>query len=305
LRLWQVPKLEWLNTHFRRQGAVAFARSPMGGIVAELTSPAGSATVALEGAQVLDWRQGAERGLLWLSPAARLGTGRPVRGGIPVCWPWFGPHPSDPAAPAHGFVRTRQWEVVRTEAEPDATRLLLATLVEAGDRPDWPHAAGLRLEIELGAGLALTLETQNLGKSAIELTEALHTYFRIGDIAAVRIDGLEGCAYIDKLDGGKLKSQSGPVTIDREVDRIYVGATDRLALVDPGLGRRISIDSVGSRSAVVWNPWLEKSARLGDMGPEGYRRMVCIETANAGDDRVILASGDTHRLEARLSVLQI
>lgn len=290
------PGIPELNGTFGRDGTVAFEASALGGPVARLEAGGSTAVVALQGAQVLSWiAGGAER--LWLSPVSRLDAGRAVRGGIPICWPWFGPHPVDSTKPAHGFVRTRLWTVVAAAAEGNSASLTLETATRAADRTLWRHVASARLTITLARSLSLTLQTTNAGGEAIQVTQALHTYFRIGDIAAVEIEGLDGVPYVDKMDGGARKLQAGVISIDREVDRIYVGDTSQIALRSAAAEGLMRIESRGSRSAVIWNPWMEKAIRLGDMGPPGsYRQMICVETANAGDDAVTIPPGGTHTL---------
>ena len=274
---------------------LAFEASPLGGTIARLVHGNAQALVALHGAQVLNWTIDGI-GLLWLSPVARIRAGKGLRGGIPVCWPWFGDSP-DPGKPAHGFVRHREWQVVGTAAAGDGVSITLGTAATDADRALWPHHAEARLTVTLGAKLALALETRNTGPASFPLTQALHAYFRVSDIAAVSVTGLEGRSYLDKLDGFARKRQSGPIGFAGEVDRIYVGDTASITLEDGDNGRRLSIASAGSKSAVVWNPWTDKTARLGDMGsPDAFRQMLCIETANAGCDVVTLSPGAAHVL---------
>ena len=274
---------------------LAFETSPLGGTIARLTHGKAQTIVALHGAQVLNWTIDGD-GLLWLSPVARIRAGKGIRGGIPVCWPWFGDSP-DAGKPAHGFVRHREWRVMGSAATVDAVSITLATATTAADKALWPHDAEARLTVTLGATLALALETRNTGPAPFPLTQALHTYFRVSDIAAVSVTGLEGRSYLDKLEGFARKTQCGPIAISGEVDRIYVGDTVSISLHDSGNGRRLSIASAGSKSAVVWNPWTEKTARLGDMGSaDAFRQMLCVETANAGCDVVTLSPDATHVL---------
>jgi D-hexose-6-phosphate mutarotase len=281
---------------------LAFEASPLGGTLARLTHGTAGVLVALHGAQVLNWVIDGS-GLLWLSPIARIRAGKGIRGGIPVCWPWFADHPGDPKKPAHGFVRHREWHVAGTHATPDAVTITLATATTDADQTLWPHRAELRLMVRLGSKLSLSLETRNTGTAPFPLTQALHTYFRVSDIANVAVTGLEGLSYLDKLDQFARKTQSGPIAILAEVDRIYLGDISRITLHDRGAGREIGIESTGSRSAVVWNPWTAKTARLGDMGsPNAFRQMLCIETANAGDDVITLAPGEAHTLAVIYSV---
>ena len=252
---------------------------------------------------MLSWQPKGHDEALWLSPMARLGTGTPVRGGIPVCWPWFAVHPQDPSKPLHGFVRTRDWDVIESGVSQSEVRLGFRTQTRPDDAVLWPHSAEVTLQIELGSTLDLTLSTHNTGATVLPLTRALHSYFRIGDIERVHVEGLGGRDYIDKVDNNSRKTQAGTnLHIDREVDRIYLGDTATVGLVDVALGRRIDVVSSGSRSAVVWNPWVERSMRVADIGAGGYRTMLCIETANAGDDIIKLEPGGVHTLRARLSV---
>lgn len=285
-----------IQSAFGRDEKVRFQTSPLGGTVARLQYGRHEAVIALQGAQVLSWRHG-PRELLWLSPLARLGTGKAVRGGIPVCWPWFASHPTDNDKPAHGFMRTRDWTVHSSEASDSGTTVTLGVETTEADRSLWPHSAAVEVTVTLGETLSLVLATRNTGATPFELTQALHTYFRIHDIGGIEIEGLDGRTYLDKLDDYARKVQSGPITIDREVDRIYLGDTAAISLVERDSKRHIDISSEGSRSAVVWNPWAEKTARLGDMGSDNaFRRMVCIETTNAGDDVIRLKPGEAHRM---------
>ncbi|MDX2157470.1 MAG: D-hexose-6-phosphate mutarotase [Hyphomicrobiaceae bacterium] len=285
-----------LTARFAVPGRIAIEASPLGGPVVRLIHGEQQALIALHGAQVLNWTIRGQ-GLLWLSPVARIRDGKGIRGGIPVCWPWFADHPTDVGKPAHGFVRHRSWEMVAAKAEALSTSVVLAAPTVLADAAMWPHDAEARLTVSLGQSLGLALETVNTGSRSFSITEALHTYFRVSDIANAEIAGLDGCTYLDKLEAFARKRQSGAVHIDAEVDRIYLGDTAALELYDKGTRRRVLIESTGSRSAVVWNPWTAKTARLGDMGsPDAFRQMLCIETANAGDDVVTLPQGGRHEL---------
>lgn len=291
-----------LERNFGQAGAITFAPHPLGGIAAHLASHEGRATVALHGGQVLSWEPAGQSEVLWISPRARPSADTALRGGIPVCWPWFAVHPDDANKPMHGFVRTRTWDVVGSEARSGALKLMLATCTLPDDEALLPHSAEVSLEVAMGRSMSLALTTRNTGNAALPLTQALHTYFRVADIARVHVEGLEGRMYIDKVDGNSRKIQhAARLDIDREVDRIYLGDIGRIALIDAGLGRRIQVES-DTRSAVVWNPWEDRSARMADIGPGGYRTMLCIETANAGDDAVTLPPGSAHTLRAEFSV---
>jgi glucose-6-phosphate 1-epimerase len=291
-----------LDARFGRAPGVAF-REQFGGPVAILEAAGSTAIVALQGAQVLSWRApGHSDDVLWLSPGARLGTGKPVRGGIPICWPWFGPHPTDPSKPAHGFVRAAPWRVVGSASAPGRARIILSfdsTIDGGGSHRPRAHA---EIEISLGETLSVALSTDNRDATPLALTQALHTYLTVGDIEGIALSGLDGRGYIDQLDRGALKWQSGDVVFRSEVDRIYQASPDTVVVSDRALGRQISVSKSGSAATVVWNPWIEKSQRLGDMGNEGYRRMVCVETANAGGDVVHVQPRSRHRITTEISV---
>ena len=279
-------------------GALEFAQSPLGGQVVRLVSGGSEATVALFGGQVLTWTPAGGPPVLYLSPLARLDAGKAVRGGIPVCWPWFADHPHDRSAPAHGYVRTRPWTPVETSRTGSAARIVLEAPAEASD----PSLLRARLTVTLDDGLELALATTNPTSAPIVLTEALHTYFAVSDIAQVEVNGLDGAHYLDKLDGFARKRQSGPIAVDREVDRIYESGAV-VCILDHGHRRRVAVDNRGSSTAtVVWNPWIAKAARLADMPDDAYRRFVCIETAHAATNVATVPPGGSSELRTRLTV---
>ena len=264
-----------------------------GATVLVVDAPAATATIALKGAQVLAHAPRGQPDLLYLSPLSPIAGPAPIRGGIPVCWPWFGPHAHDARRPTHGFARTAPWQLIACAARP-AEGGVAVTLRLPAD-PQTP--ASLTLTVTVAATLSLALSTENLGAAPLVITQALHTYFAVGDIAAVTIDGFDGAGYLDKTDAGSRKRQAGPIRFEREVDRVFDHSPGAVVLTDRQLGRRVHIAKSGSGATVVWNPWTEKAARLGDLPPADYRRFVCIETANAGAAAVTLAPGAVHRLE--------
>jgi len=291
-----------LNAKFGITGVVDFTEDNHGTLSAEVTTAAGSASIARQGAQVLTWGPAGQAPVVWLSPEARFAAGKSLRGGMPVCWPWFGPHPSDASKPGHGFARNLDWRMLETSRLRDAARVVMGFTPGPEQSALWPHQAELRLAVTVGERLEMALTTLNNGSEPFTITQALHTYFHVGDIEAVRVEGLDGKDYIDRLASDALVTQKGPVTIEGEVDRIYLDCPEDAVIVDESLKRRIRIAKTGSRSCVVWNPWAEKGAKFGDMGDEGYRRMLCVETTNAWDDQVTLVPGEQFTLSAIISV---
>ncbi len=292
-----------LNRSFGVPGQVTFKEVSGGLVTVEVTNIQSTATIALQGAHVLTWAPRGQRPVIWLSRAAKFFPGKSIRGGVPVCWPWFGPHVPEASFPTHGFARTVPWEVIGTHAVAgSATRLDFRLLQNETTRALWPYVSSLECYITVGATLEIDLVTRNLGNSPITIGDALHTYFEVSDVRKVTIHGLEGCPYLDKIDGNKRKRQTGPVTISTETDRIYLNSTADCLIDDPGLERRLRIAKRGSSSSVVWNPWTEKASKMGDFGDNGYLNMVCVESTNAADDVVAIPPGGTHRLWVRYGV---
>jgi D-hexose-6-phosphate mutarotase len=297
------PDLETLNESFAITDHIAFVSGAGGLPFAQIRNAFATATVSLHGGQVLAFQPHGHGPVLWVSAQSLYQPGKAIRGGIPVCWPWFGPHPSDPAKPAHGFARTSLWSVLSAAALADgATQIRLRLADGDTSLALWPHAFDLRLVVTVGAELKVELIARNPGSAPYTYSGALHSYFDVSDIAAISIRGLDGCPYIDQVDGDQRKLQHGPITIASETDRVYLNTTETCAIEDPGLDRRITIAKAGSHSTVVWNPWVEKARRLADFGDEEYHSMVCVETANADGDSVTVAPGGEQRLTAIIGV---
>jgi D-hexose-6-phosphate mutarotase len=249
----------------------------------------------LHGAQVLHYQPANQAPVLWHSDKSWFEPGKPIRGGIPVCWPWFGPHPNDPKQPLHGIARLAEWELVNSSAAAQAT---IATLkLPASAYPD----VSLQLTVELSDHLSVTLTTINNRDMDLNFTEALHSYFAIQDIHAVTLTGLEGQRYIDKVSSDKsLQTQNGPLSFSEETDRIYINTPHTCTLIDKSLRRRILIRKENSLSTVIWNPWVDKSIRMPDYGDREFLEMVCVETANCGPNAVTLPPGQTHAMRLQI-----
>ncbi len=292
--------LEQLNTEFGLDGALRFVPGQGALPMIEVDSGKARALISIYAGQVLSFMpRGQATDLLFLSEQAYFTPGKAIKGGVPVCWPWFGADPEGQGRPAHGFVRNRLWQVRSTDRTTDGGVLVELGLTDDADtRAIWPQAFDLVLRVTVDATLRLELVTRNRGTAPVVIGQALHTYFRIGDVERVRVLGLDGTSYLDKVDGGAAKLQSGPVTIAGEVDRIYTGVADELTIDDPALRRRIRISPGGSASAVVWNPWAEIASAMADLGDQDYRHLLCVETANAASDTVQIAAGGEHRLIA-------
>jgi D-hexose-6-phosphate mutarotase len=295
--------LETLNSRYGIAGQLAFKAAGDGLAVAEIANAHGTATLCLQGGHLMTWQPvGASAPVVWLSKLAKLALGKSIRGGAPVCWPWFGAHSSEAAFPGHGYARTVPWEVTATRSLPDGATEIVLQLVESdATRSMWPHASRAEILVTVGKTLKIALTTTNLGQEDFVIGEALHTYFQIGDIAETRVLGLEGCEYLDKAGGSVRKHQEGAVAFSAETDRVYVNTEAACLIEDARLKRRIRVAKSGSRSTVVWTPWTEKADKMGDFGPDGWRAMVCVESANALENVVTVKAGASHTLAVEYS----
>ena len=288
---------------FAIEGQIAFSDAGNGFPVITVTNPLANATIALQGAHLMTWTPLGAEPVIWVSDAAKLAQGKSIRGGVPLCWPWFGPHESDPKLPGHGHARTTSWRLTAAEVLAGGETAMTFTIEESEQhRLLWPHPSSVEYRLVIGATLRCELTTTNTGTDSFSLSQALHTYFLIGDVERMAIHGLDGCDYIDKVEGGVRKQQHGLVTVAGEVDRIYLGTSGQAAIEDPVLNRTIFISGDHSASTVVWNPWREKADKMGDLGTGSYHRMVCVETANAAEATRTLAPGASHTLVAEYRV---
>lgn len=257
-----------------------------------------NALISLQGAHLMKWQPTGEDNVIWLSENASFAPGKSIRGGIPVCWPWFGAHESNDSYPAHGFARTEYWRVTGTQqltsGEIQITFTLETQSLNESIQQMWPHTTIAVYTLTIGRTLTLELTTHNASNHTITLGQALHTYFNVEDVSHTTIYGLEGKNYLDKSDNFKLKTQSGPITITQEVDRIYLRTPDDIIIDDKN--RKIIIRKHGSRSTIVWNPWKEVADKMGDLGKAGYLKMLCVESANAAEDTITIAPGEKYQL---------
>jgi glucose-6-phosphate 1-epimerase len=268
----------------------------------DVNHPLFRATVFLQGAHLTHFAPRDEADWLWLSETARLEPGRAIRGGVPVCWPWFGaPERNAPevkrrihASQAHGFARTALWKLEDVRESAHEVEISLSLDANEDFRDLWSgHALALMTFNFSVRGCQIALTTTNLSSEPLAFSEALHSYFPTADISRSRILGLGQSNYIDTLQEWDYRSQDGPVYFDGEVDRIYESG-EPLTIVTPRGSRKLR--TVGSDSTVVWNPGPEKAARLSDFPDQAWKKMLCVETANAAGDYRVLNEGQSHTL---------
>jgi glucose-6-phosphate 1-epimerase len=268
--------------------------------VLEIDHPSCRARVALHGAHVMEWQPSGHGPVLYCSPETVLRAGKAIRGGIPICWPWFNAHPTDPSKPAHGIARSRFWMLTDAQDGGESVELRFELRSDDTTRALWAHEFHAIVEVRLGAELHVSLASHNTGGSAFRETGALHTYLAVGDLGEVEISGLDGAAFLETA-GGKREPgvQSGSIRIVGEVDRIYTSASS-VAVRDGA--RTIHVHKHGSASTIVWNPGAEKAVKLGDLPPADFARFLCVEAANAPGAEVTVTPGGHHVLRTRIVV---
>lgn len=263
-----------------------------------IRSPHGEVTP--HGAHVTRWRKDG-RDVLFVSPRSKFEPGQAIRGGIPVCFPWFGDDPEAKGRPAHGFARRVAWQLVEEEHAPDALRVAFELADDDSTRALWPFRFRARLVASLGAMLDVSLTVTNEDERPFRYEEALHTYLAVGDVRQVALRGLEGARYRDKTRGAIGHEGAEPILFTEETDRTYHGIESVCTLQDPVLGRTLEITKCDSRSTVVWTPWSEKAARLADLGADAWPGFLCVESGNIGADAITLAPGASHTLAVRIT----
>ncbi|MDR3430982.1 MAG: D-hexose-6-phosphate mutarotase [Rouxiella aceris] len=230
----------------------------------------GRAAITLQGAHLLAWQPTGEKPVIWLSSKTPFQPGVAIRGGVPVCWPWFGPA----GQPPHGFARLLPWQVTAHSEDDQGVNLTLTLKDSEETRKLWPHAFTLHAHFSFGDQCSIELESHG----DFETTSALHAYFEIGDIAQIKVEGL-GQPHIDKVAGGITAQQQGALTFDGQTDRIYTAPEVESLIVDPVLDRTISVTHKHNSDVVSWNPGEKNSISMKDMADDGYKTMVCVETA--------------------------
>jgi len=241
-----------------------------------------------------------------VSPRAIFAAGKGIRGGVPVCFPWFANHPIDATKPAHGFARTTVWSLDELTIDATDTHVVLRLGADPATRALWPHDFSAALALSLGIRLEMTFTIENTGLPEFAYEAALHTYLAVGDVEHVTVEGLEHTRYIDKVDGMREKtSHKGPLAPSGEVDRVFLDTTAACLVHDPVLERTIRVGKRGSQTTVVWNPGPVKGPAVPDLGDDAWRRFICVETANAGAHAVRLAPGSRHDMTVTISVLPL
>lgn len=261
--------------------------------IIHLSNSYGSAAIALHGAHVIGYTPKRQAPVIFTSQKAIFKEGKAIRGGIPICWPWFSTHPSDKSLPSHGYARNQFWKVTDSDHSSENTSITFELVHD--------HLKATAT-ITLGESLGVSLTTTNLSEQTRIIGGALHSYFNVSDIKKISISGLEGISYIDTLTETE-EVQNGDIFITEETDRIYVNSNETVSIYDPNWNRTIFIDKIGSQSTVIWNPWIEKSKSLADLDDAEYQKFVCVEAANARADVYPLPPNASHTLSTQITIV--
>ncbi|MBV8631713.1 MAG: D-hexose-6-phosphate mutarotase [Silvibacterium sp.] len=297
---------EW-NERFGIPGVVEVVSGKGSLAMLRVTAEAAAAEIYLHGAQVTSWspKTGKPAGsdeVLFLSAQSRFEDGKAIRGGIPICFPWFRGKADDSKAPAHGVVRTKEWNLTGVTREGDGVAAVFETTSDEASRKWYPHEFRAEYRVRVGRELNLSLAVTNSGSAPMRIEEALHTYHRVGDAERLRVTGLDGTVYLDNMDGNREKRQGGDVAFRAQTDNAYLDTTAAVEVADPVFARRIRTEKRNSRTTVVWNPWRDGAKALADLGDDEWREFVCAEASNIMAYAVELGPGEKHVMGAVLSV---
>jgi len=298
--------VQTLNDTYGLPGVLYFDQDAHGLTRAQISLPACSATVYLHGAHLTHWQPVGTTPVIFLSERSEFAEGRPIRGGIPLCFPWFGPRSDGAEGPTHGFARLESWKVALAALLPGKQQALHLTLTLAPSAKS--HSLGfanfrVACEFIFSETLTMRFSVVNLGLGPLRFEEALHTYFKVHDVRESVLHGLESATYLDKTDGLKSKTMPAvPVALSHWTDSVFTGHTKTVTIEDPGHHRAMVVSKTNSHTTVVWNPWDVASAKMGDFDPAAWPGFVCVESANTGADAVTLAPNEAHTVELHVRV---
>ena len=291
--------IDQLNSKFGIEGELIFTKPENNLIFLNISNKHADAVICLYGAHLTSFKPHNTEEILWMSPKSSFEQGKPIRGGIPVCFPWFGPHKTDPEKPQHGFGRLMEWEVTETATVTDNETLIKLQLCSlAATKVYWPYDFCATLTVIVGKTLEVNLKVSNLSSIPFEYSCALHSYFNLSGIGNISISGLQGANYHSQLEPGEFIQESPKIEIQKAETRHYHNTEATCIIEDTWFKRKIRVAKAGSKITTVWNPGKETCAIIGDLPDDGYLTFVCIEAVNAFDDVIILAPGESHTTQA-------
>jgi glucose-6-phosphate 1-epimerase len=294
-----------LDRRFGIPGVAGVGEGNGGMARVRITSALGEGEIYLHGAHVTSWKPAGDDEVLFMSTKSRFEDGQAIRGGIPICFPWFRAKANSPEALAHGFVRTKAWQLDSISENQGGVTVSMSTASDERTQRWWPGDFRLIYRATFGRELRLELVCTNTGKTPLRLEEALHTYNRVADITQARVLGLDAVHFFDNTDSNKEKTQSGDLTIASKTDNAYLNTQSPVDLIDRDLGRRIRMSKANSMTTVVWNPWDDGAKGMRDLGDGEWKQFVCVEASNILGSAVNVAPGQEHSVTAVLSVAKI
>lgn len=291
--------IDELDDKFSIEGEVGFAELENDLVFITVSNKYADADICLYGAHITSFRPHNSMDLLWMSPDSSFELGKPIRGGIPVCFPWFGPHKTDPEKPQHGFGRLMYWEVVSTSTNTSGESVVKLQLCSSDEtKVYWPYDFCAEMTIVVGKTLTATLKVTNTSGQPFDYTCALHTYYSLSAIESISIEGLKGTTYFDQPTGEFGIQEGEPLEITEALTRHYLNTESQVVIADSAFRRRIKVDKTGSKVTTVWNPGAETCAKIGDLPDDGFETFVCVEATNAFDYPVKLAAGESFETSA-------
>jgi glucose-6-phosphate 1-epimerase len=297
--------LAQLNEHFGLPGVLSFHATSSGLIRADVTTPHASATVYLQGAHLTAWQPEGQQPVIFTSRKTELAVGKAIRGGIPICFPWFATRHDGKPGPSHGFARIQDWTLAFAALAGDDLHLTFTLGPTDMSRSLGFDHFRVAYQLIIGRTLTTQLTVANDGESPLVFEEALHTYYEVADIHEVSITGLEGVTYRDKNEDMQSKQQNGTITVIGPTDRVYLNTAATCIIHDAAAKRHVLVAKTNSNTTVVWNPWESGAQKLADMDPTEWHEFVAVETVNAAEDAITLSPGESHIMKAHISVEEI
>jgi len=294
-----------LDRRFRVPGVATVGEGNGGLARVRITSPLAEGEMYLHGAQVTSWKPKGCEEVLFLSTKSRWQDGQAIRGGIPICFPWFRGKADDAHAPPHGFVRTKQWQMESISENDAGVAVSMYTESDEQTRRWWPAEFRLAYRVVFGSELTLELTCANTGTTPLRFEEALHTYNRVADVGGVRVHGLDSVHFLDHTNRDIEKTQHGDVVVAAPTDSAYLNTKGDVDVLDAPMGRRIRLCKANSLGTVVWNPWREGAAAMHDLGEGEWQQFICAEASNIMAAAVELAPKQEHKMTAVLSVAKL
>ena len=291
-----------LNEHFGISGVLEFHATASGLVYASVTTPHATATVYIQGAHLTAWQPKGQQPAIFLSRKSDFAPGKPIRGGVPIAFPWFATRHDGKPGPSHGFARIQDWTLAFAAMAGDDLHLTFTLGPTEISRNLGYDNFRLAYQLIIGRTLTMELTVANDAGAPLVFEEALHTYYAVSDIHEVTVDGLDGVTYLDKNDDLKAKVQHGAITITEPSDRVYLNTTSTCILRDAGSKRRVTVAKTGSNTTVIWNPWESGALKLPDLDPTEWHEYIAVETVNAAANAITLAPGATHAMRAHVTI---